>query len=99
MSQEQGLWSVELADLPAVEVDDKPEVVVLVREGEPIGWAFVFPDGDFWLIRDDARSVTHGSSLAVLTNFWSAVFACDVGRPVVRSPGGAAAGSVGGPVR
>jgi hypothetical protein len=84
VSQEQGLWSAEVADLPEVEVDAKPEIVVLTRDDEPIGWAFVFPDGDFWLIREEARSITHGSSLSVLTNFWSTVYECDVGRPVAK---------------
>jgi hypothetical protein len=88
VSREQGLWSAEVADLPEMPVDTTPEIVVLMRDDEPIGWAFVFPDGDFWLIRAESRAITHGSSLSVLTNFWSAVYECDVGRPVERSPPG-----------
>ncbi|MGC5050848.1 hypothetical protein ACLQ2S_05265 [Micromonospora sp. DT48] len=52
MSGEQGIGSVEVADLPEIEVDSKPELLVLVAENDiPIGWAIVLPEGDFWLIR------------------------------------------------
>ncbi|GAB3846667.1 hypothetical protein GCM10029963_26830 [Micromonospora andamanensis] len=82
MSAEQGIGSVEVADLPEIEVDSKPELLVLVAENDiPIGWAVVLPEGDFWLIRKSTRSLTHGSSLATLTTFWATILGCDVGRP------------------
>ena len=87
MSREQGLWSVEVEDLPVIEVDSKPELLVLVREDDvPIGWAIVLPGGDFWLIRNAARTMTHGSSLSTLTTFWATVFECEVGRPRLAEP-------------
>ncbi|TCB90760.1 hypothetical protein E0H26_26585 [Micromonospora zingiberis] len=90
MSGEQGLWSVEVADLPEIEVDSQPELLVLVTEEDgPIGWAIVFPEGDFWLIRNSARTMTHGSSLSVLTTFWASIFDCEVGRPrLAETPAG-----------
>ncbi|MDG4792305.1 hypothetical protein [Micromonospora sp. WMMD1082] len=87
MSGEHGLWSVEVTDLPEIEVDSKPELLVLVTEDDgPIGWAIVFPEGDFWLVRNSARSLTHGSSLSMLTTFWATVFGCEVGRPRLVEP-------------
>ncbi len=87
MSEEQELWPVEVEDLPESEVDRKPELLVLVAEdGDPIGWAIVLPEGDFWLIRNSTRTMTHGSSLATLTDFWASVFACEVGRPRLVEP-------------
>ncbi len=87
MSGEQGLWSVEVEDLPEIEVDSTAELLVLVTEDKgPIGWAVVLPEGDFWLIRNSARTMTHGSSLATLTAFWATVFDCEVGRPRLAEP-------------
>ncbi|WP_431884056.1 hypothetical protein [Micromonospora gifhornensis] len=87
MSGEQGLWSVEVADLPEIEVTSQPALLVLATEDDgPIGWAIVFPEGDFWLIRNSARTMTHGSSLSILTSFWASVFDCEVGRPQLADP-------------
>ncbi|NGM11662.1 hypothetical protein [Verrucosispora sioxanthis] len=87
MSGEQGMGSVEMADLPEIEVDSKPDLLVLVAENDvPIGWAIVLPEGDFWLIRKSTRSLAHGSSLATLTTFWATVLRCDVGRPRLAEP-------------
>ena len=87
MSEEQEVWSVGVEDLPEIEVDRKPELLVLVTEdGDPIGWAIVLPEGDFWLIRNSVRTMTHGSSLPVLTSFWASVLGCEVGRPRLVEP-------------
>ncbi|MFI7553862.1 hypothetical protein ACIBQ2_29480 [Micromonospora sediminimaris] len=87
MSAEQWIGSVEVADLPEIEVDSKPELLVLVAENDiPIGWAVVLPEGDFWLIRKSTRSLAHGSSLATLTTFWATILGCDVGRPRLAGP-------------
>ncbi|MEG3637373.1 hypothetical protein [Micromonospora palythoicola] len=87
MSGKQGMSSVEMADLPEIDVDNKPELLVLVAENHvPIGWAIVLPEGDFWLLRNSTRSLIHGSSLATLTTFWATVLGCDVGRPRLAGP-------------
>ncbi|MGC5030779.1 hypothetical protein [Micromonospora sp. DT229] len=87
MSGERRLKSLEVADLPEIEVVSQPVLLVLATEEDgPIGWAVVLPDGDFWLIRRAARSLTHGSSLSVLTSFWASVLDCEVGRPRLADP-------------
>ncbi|MFG2059881.1 hypothetical protein ACGFIK_00495 [Micromonospora sp. NPDC048871] len=71
-----------MADLPEIEVVSQPILLVLATEDDgPVGWAVVLPEGDFWLIRNAARSLTHGSSLSVLTSFWAGILDCQVGRP------------------
>ncbi|MEV6815910.1 hypothetical protein [Micromonospora sp. NPDC051296] len=78
---------MKVADLPEIEVESKAELLVLVSEDDgPIGWAIVLPEGDFWLVRNSARTMTHGSSLSTLTTFWASVFACEVGRPRLVEP-------------
>ncbi|WBB89332.1 hypothetical protein [Verrucosispora sp. WMMC514] len=81
------MGSVEMADLPEIEVESKPELLVLVAENDvPVGWVIVLPEGGFWLIRKSTRSLIHGSSLATLTTFWATVLGCDVGRPRLAGP-------------
>lgn len=77
-------WHQELADLPLIPVDagQQPHTVVLNRDDEIIGWAFVFPDGSAWLVRPDAKSVIHSGTLKTLVNFWGSIFECEVGVPV-----------------
>ncbi|MEU6023182.1 hypothetical protein [Micromonospora sp. NPDC047134] len=78
---------MEVTDLPEIEVVSQPVLLVLATEDDgPIGWAVVLPEGDFWLIRNAARSLTHGSSLSVLTSFWASVLDCEVGRPRLVDP-------------
>ncbi|KXK62112.1 hypothetical protein AWW66_10220 [Micromonospora rosaria] len=74
----------ELSDLPVVEVDEVPELLVLDGDDGPIGWAVVLPDGDAWIIRPSSRVLTHCSGVPSLVNFWAAVLGCEVGRPRVR---------------
>ncbi|MBX7268287.1 hypothetical protein KIF24_21180 [Micromonospora sp. Llam7] len=75
-------------DLPEIDVDSRPELLVLVGEGGggPAGWAMVLPGGDFWMIRNATRSMVHGSSLSTLTGFWATVLGCEVGRPRLAEP-------------
>ncbi|WP_146603613.1 hypothetical protein [Micromonospora endophytica] len=78
--------SVDVAALPEIEVDRQPELLVLATEDDgPIGWVVLFPEGNFWLVRNSCRTITHGSSLAVLTSFWANVLDCEVGRPRLTS--------------
>ncbi|MBQ1026711.1 hypothetical protein [Micromonospora sp. C95] len=82
-SGEQGWLSATVEDLPEIDVDSRPELLVLVAEdsGAPAGWVIVLPGGDFWMIRNSTRSMIHGSSLSTLTSFWATVLGCEVGRP------------------
>ncbi|WP_433537603.1 hypothetical protein ACQPZK_07610 [Micromonospora sp. CA-249363] len=75
--------SSEVAELPiiSVEAGTKPELIVMKRDDEVVGWALVFPDGSAWLLRSGVRSMIHSGSLATLVNFWASIFDCDVGVP------------------
>lgn len=84
MTTTEETWKDELADLPAISVDQKPETLVLKNGPDVVAWAFVYPDGSAWIVKSDSRSVVHAGSIKTLVNFWSQVFDCEVGRPELK---------------